>query len=118
MAVLDRDVLRKLERLKPGLAGKMVQSFLGHAPARIEACRAGVAGGDWVAVEHAAHGLKSSAGQLGADSLFDICGRLEATAPGGDAAAVSSLSAELEAVFARTVEALKEGEGGWNPRSA
>lgn len=114
--ILNRDVILQVEGIKPGLAGKLLDTFLGHAPGRYRDCRKGLESGDWRAVEDAVHSLKSSAGHLGAELLLDLCGRMEASAETGDGESVTAMAAEFESVYALTVEALERERQSWIPK--
>jgi two-component system, sensor histidine kinase and response regulator len=77
-AVGDIDALKRLERfggLK--LRQELTTLFLQEAPARIAAARSALAGGDAEALRAMAHMLKSSAGQMGALRVQQLCERLE-----------------------------------------
>ena len=70
-----------LDRLRlaggDALAMKIIGLFLHHAPLRLTTARDAAASGDADALEQATHALKSSAGQVGAERLADICRQLE-----------------------------------------
>jgi HPt (histidine-containing phosphotransfer) domain-containing protein len=107
-----------VEALKAGLAGKLLDAFLGHAPGRFASYQGGLRTGDWTAVEGAAHSLKSSSGHLGADQLLVLCDRLESAAESGDGETVRSLSGEFESVYARTIAAMEEERKRWPPAAS
>jgi HPt (histidine-containing phosphotransfer) domain-containing protein len=67
---LDGSALERLTRIGgEKLVTQMIMLFLQHGPERIEQAVTGYASGDMRAIEHAAHSLKSSAGNLGASRL-------------------------------------------------
>ncbi len=81
----------------PDLLLKMVDSFLKQVPQRIEAIRGGLAGGDLSAVHIAAHTLKSSAAQLGAEEMRGLCAEIEARAHAKEGDGIAALLGKLEA---------------------
>ncbi|MDB5106914.1 MAG: Multi-sensor hybrid histidine kinase [Fibrobacteres bacterium] len=111
--LFNRNMILQVEEIKAGLAGRLLEAFLGHAPGRYQAYREGLRIGDWKAVEDAAHSLKSSAGQLGAERLLDVCASLEAKAEAADAEGVSGLTGEFDTIYAGTLAALEEERRVW-----
>ena len=84
-----------LDRLRlaggDALAMKIIGLFLHHAPLRLTTARDAAASGDADALEQATHALKSSAGQVGAERLADICRQLEERARMKEVAGASAL---------------------------
>lgn len=78
------------------LLRKLVLLFREQMRIRGEAMRSAAAKGDAQAARQAAHALKSSAAQLGATGLRDICQRVESAAIDGDTAAFTSAIAEID----------------------
>jgi HPt (histidine-containing phosphotransfer) domain-containing protein len=77
-AVGDVDALKRLERFGGfKLREELTTLFLQEAPSRIAAARTALASGDAGSVRAVAHMLKSSAGQMGALRMQQICERLE-----------------------------------------
>ena len=68
----------------PKLVRGMIELFLGNAPGRVVEARAALDSGDAAALRTALHGLKSSAGQLGAITVFNACEAGEDLASLGD----------------------------------
>lgn len=97
------------------LLARLIDSFLLHAPPRVETTRTGERTGDLETVARATHSLKSTAGNLGARRLQFLAERIESLAAAQDAAAVSALLGELEAVFDATRVALSERREGIAP---
>lgn len=65
----------------------MIELFQGAAPARVADAREALDCGDAAALRAALHGLKSSAGQLGAISVYQACVTGEELASRGDLSA-------------------------------
>jgi two-component system sensor histidine kinase/response regulator len=89
----DADALARLERfggLK--LREELTTLFLDEAPECIASGRAAFASGDVAGVRAMAHSLKSSAGQMGARRMQEICERIESQDDPADfASALSAL---------------------------
>jgi len=97
------DQLRKLEaRGKVGLVSRIVQTYLSSSDEIMSNLRAAVHDENAEALARAAHTLKSSSAQMGAEQLSALCKELEALGKEGsleDAAGlVAQISAELEEV--------------------
>jgi HPt (histidine-containing phosphotransfer) domain-containing protein len=93
----DVDALKRLERFGGSrLREELTTLFLQEAPTRIASARAALAGGDVQGVRAVAHMLKSSAGQMGAVGMQQICERLEDPAlPQDLSRALTNLDDEL-----------------------
>jgi HPt (histidine-containing phosphotransfer) domain-containing protein len=91
------------------LAKKMIDLFLTSAPARVAAIHEGNATGDLEIARAAAHSLKSSAGQLGAVALQDLCRQIEDAATRKDAPAVAALVPPLDTELAAAESWLRSG---------
>lgn len=113
--VLDRGALARLvEWGGEGLRAKMIDLFLEHAPTRLAEIREGFGEGNAERVERGAHSLKSSAGNVGATQLQEICQEMEARASDGELAGLDGLLPELERACSEALEALRavrDGEG-------
>jgi HPt (histidine-containing phosphotransfer) domain-containing protein len=97
---MDRQALDRLRRFGGSrLIRGMIRTFLDAAPERVVAARRALAAGDTVGVAQAAHALRSSAGQLGAVGLQELCAEVERRAGAGE-------------ITAALVEALGEGLAG------
>ncbi len=93
------------------LVQRMVELFIKNVPARVLAARQALDKGDASGVEHAVHSIKSSAGNIGAESLMDLAGRAERAAEGSLAPETSALiEAVDEAVQATCTQLQKELE--------
>ena len=76
------------------LMREMSAIFIAALTERVDAARHAVVADDARALALAAHSLKSSCGQFGANSAARVCGEVEAAALGGATAA--SLAADVE----------------------
>jgi HPt (histidine-containing phosphotransfer) domain-containing protein len=107
--VLDGVALERLKSLGgPELLAQMIDLFLEHGSERLRAALAGERSGDRGAMERAAHSLKSTAGNLGAQALQRSAQAIELSAPTADERALTGLMRDLEARFAEARTALEE----------
>ena len=85
--VIDRTALEAIRGLQsdaaPRLLAQVVQIYFESAPALIEQLRAGMSASNYAAIRAAAHTLKSSSANLGANTLADLCRRVELAARAG-----------------------------------
>jgi len=94
--------LARLEELGgTAFVREMVGLFLDTTPQRLQAARDGLATGNLEAVERAVHSLKSSAGNLGADEVQDLAGRIEPLAEARQGESIPALMRQLEDAVAR-----------------
>ena len=89
------------------LVTKMVQLFLENAPERGRQIRSGVESGDLKGVERGAHSLKSSAANLGAESVRSLARVMEEQAERGHAEGLDSLLERLEAALDHACDELR-----------
>jgi HPt (histidine-containing phosphotransfer) domain-containing protein len=90
-AVLNSSVLERIRKAGgEALLDRLVDCFLSYGPERFEKLTAAIQGGDWAGVEFHAHALKSSAGNVGARSLFALLGEIETAAGQGKTAVVAA----------------------------
>jgi HPt (histidine-containing phosphotransfer) domain-containing protein len=94
------------------LLGQMVRLFLENSPTRMEQIRSGVEGGDLKEAERAAHSLKSSAANLGAEELRTLAADIERTAGTRDPESVRALLGSLNTAYAKAIAALETVEKG------
>lgn len=92
------------------LATQMLELFLKHGPERITAAESGYASKDMRAVEHAAHSMKSSAGNIGASRMMNAAAALEALAEAGAVTQdeVAALRTEYDAAIQAATAKLAE----------
>ncbi len=88
------------------LVRKMVATFLDFAPIKVGEVTAGLAAGDLDATADAAHALKSSAGNVGSDPLFEAALATERAARGGDWEGAQAHARALVAAFEAVAAAL------------
>jgi HPt (histidine-containing phosphotransfer) domain-containing protein len=107
--VLDEEALERLKSLGgTELLAQMIDLFLEHGAERMQAALAGERNGDRALMELAAHSLKSTAGNLGAQALQHAAEAVERVAAGAEQLALADLMRELEARFAEACAALEQ----------
>jgi HPt (histidine-containing phosphotransfer) domain-containing protein len=109
--VLDEAALVRLRRIGgPDLVRRLIELYLSNVEDRIGTLTRGVAEGDAVQVELAAHTMKSSAGNVGAIRLQHTAEALELSAGSGviDDQLVARLVHEHEESAAALRQALEE----------
>lgn len=89
------------------LQRKMLDLFLSGAPERIDQIREGLGSGDWEGAERAAHTLKSSAGNVGAQRLQMRAQEAEGLAEKEQTAELLDLIPSLEEELQSACDALK-----------
>jgi HPt (histidine-containing phosphotransfer) domain-containing protein len=109
-------IQRLLEAGGPALLKQMIGLFLQNTPLRIAAAVAGEKAGDWLAVERAAHSMKSSAGYLGFPGLSEQAARIEELAVQRRGDEIRPLIQELSDAFPAVGELLRKmAEGASAP---
>lgn len=103
-----------LDRLKEWggdkLAAQMVRLFLKNSGTRMDQIRAGVSTDDPDEAERGAHSLKSSAANIGAETLRTLATRMESASLDSDVAGMKTLLPELEAAYAAAMAELESIE--------
>jgi signal transduction histidine kinase/DNA-binding response OmpR family regulator len=89
------------------LVDKVIRAFFADAPARIDQMRQAASAGDAEALRKAAHAMKSSSANVGAEGLAALCKQIETIGRGGSADGALSPIAAAEAELARVVRALE-----------
>jgi HPt (histidine-containing phosphotransfer) domain-containing protein len=92
----------------PELLVDLIQMFLDDAPKKVEAIQTGLRGGDFEAMERAAHSLKGSSGNLGAKLLQDACEQMQLASRQHAAGQLAPIAATIESTFADAAVALRE----------
>ena len=111
--VLDESALDRLREWGGDkLLGQMIGLFLANAPVRMAQIRRGSETGDVAEAEKGAHSLKSSAANLGATRVRELCAEIERSAAEGDGNRVNELLPSIEAAFADAIATLKTVKEG------
>jgi HPt (histidine-containing phosphotransfer) domain-containing protein len=106
-STIDQEALARLRRFGGDkLLRDMIDLFAQHGPERVVAARAGFETADSVVVKAALHALKSSAGQLGALAVQELCATGEMRAAKGDLSDMSSILVRLEDELRRALTVL------------
>jgi len=109
---LDPTVIASLRQLtppgEPDVLQEVLQLFLDDVPARIARLRGAWETGNAPEVQRAAHSLKGSAGNIGANALLAVCRDLDEQSRAGDLSNAAALVASLEAEFGRVEAEIRE----------
>ena len=85
---LDPAVVERLRQLttagEPDVLAEILTVFLKEVPRRIDRLKAAWRDGHAAEVQRAAHSLKGSAGNIGADAMFVVCREIDDRARTGD----------------------------------
>ena len=101
------EAIRKLAGPRDAsLVNQVIGAYLADTPPRFGQLRAAAEAGDAEALRQAAHALKSSSANVGAEQLAALCKELEMLGRGGGGDGVRPLVARAEAEVARVVAAL------------
>lgn len=109
---LNQETLATLRSYSaPGMdfVAEVVGAFMGTVDPYLAQIDAAVAAGDCEGVHRAAHPLKSSSMQVGAEAVSEVCKRLEAAGRSGQTAGLVEMNQQLRACWAR-VKPLLEAE--------
>jgi len=110
--LLDADALDNLRSLRmqgePDPLAELVELFLSDTPSRIEQLHAALKNSAAHDLEAAAHSLKGSAGNLGAQTIAAACGRIMQAARAGDLAPLAPFVKSVEADFEKVKPLLLE----------
>jgi HPt (histidine-containing phosphotransfer) domain-containing protein len=103
------DILQELgaEELSD-LLMELVGTFKGDTEVRLQMLREAVAAGDVESVRKAAHSMKGSAAQMGADDIASACREIETAVDEGCADRLQELAAHVEQLFAVTRRAMDQ----------
>ena len=88
------------------LVQKVVAAYVGDAPARLAQLQAAAAAGDADALRRAAHALKSSSANVGAEQLSALCREIESLGRSGSVEAAKTLLTGVESQLPRVLAAL------------
>jgi HPt (histidine-containing phosphotransfer) domain-containing protein len=105
-----------LERLREWggekLAGQMVRLFLKNSGTRMDQIRSGVGSSDLQEAERGAHSLKSSAANIGAETLRTMATRMESAALDDRVEDARALLPQLESAYDHAMKELEIIEKG------
>ena len=105
--VLDRAVIETLRHLttpgEPDVLTEVLQLFLTEVPRRMDRLRNACAAGNIEEVYRAAHSLKGSAGNIGAQRMMGVCRQLDEMGRAGDLTDAAPLLAALGIEYERVV---------------
>jgi len=114
MGTADSDAIDPLalERLRriggEALLSNIVALFTSHAEPALKEAASSLESGDFDSVQRIAHALKSSAGNLGAQQMQSLAGRIEQLAEIREARQIQPLLTDLEAAYRRAKARLAE----------
>lgn len=89
------------------IADDLIDLFLKYVPTKVADAVASEKSGDFVSVERAVHSIKSSAGNIGAEVLFQIADEIEQLISEHDNASIPPRMRQLEAAFAQLLPRLE-----------
>ena len=113
---LDPEALQRLHRLGGNaFVCRMIDLFLDYTGLKIIEARAARDTGNYLAVEKAAHPLKSSAGNIGAGRIQTLAAQIEELAKQGPSEALNAALDELAQAFATVKPELEEKRRGFAP---
>jgi HPt (histidine-containing phosphotransfer) domain-containing protein len=111
LSPIDPDAIANLRELNPGDNGEFLREIVGiyieDTPKRIADLKACLASGDTSAFTRAAHTIKGSSANVGAQALKVVAERLEFLSRKEGLSAAAPLVAECEAEFARAASELR-----------
>ncbi|HEX8029997.1 MAG TPA: Hpt domain-containing protein [Vicinamibacterales bacterium] len=103
--VLNPAVLETLRQLtppgEPDVLNEVLTIFLQEVPPRIERLRTSWASGNIQEMQRAAHSLKGSAGNIGAQALHELCRQIDDKGRSGDLSGLPGLIDTLTAEFGK-----------------
>jgi HPt (histidine-containing phosphotransfer) domain-containing protein len=106
---VDETALARLRKIGGDrFLAQMIDLFLDHGAKMVAAARQAQRGGDLTTVERSVHSLKSSAGNLGAETVHTLAVRIEQLARANQFDAVATAVEELDAAFAQTRDTLQQ----------
>jgi|GEM_PF-593110 len=101
------DQIRALQREgMPDLVDKVINLYFQETPHLMQAIQDAIARGDAGALKKAAHSLKSSSANLGADALAELCKTLELMGRANTIENADDIAAKMGAEYSRVLAAL------------
>jgi histidine phosphotransfer protein HptB len=111
LPIIDPDSIANLRDLNPGDGGAFLREIVGiyieDTPLRIAELRKFLAAGDVASFTRAAHTIKGSSANVGAQVLRSVAERLERISRTEGLASVAPLIGECESEFARAAAELR-----------
>ncbi|MGB1658691.1 MAG: Hpt domain-containing protein [Longimicrobiales bacterium] len=108
LQVIDTQALERLKEWGGDkLAGQMVRLFLKNSGVRMDQIRAGVRDEDHEQAEHGSHSLKSSAANVGAETLRQLATQIETAALEHDFDRLRETLPEIEAAYDAAIAELQ-----------
>ena len=92
---------------QPDLIRRLILIYLDIAPKMIEKIDAGIAGGDNEQVAFAAHSLKGSSAELGAEQMAELSQQINTVAKDGDRETLLQLAKDLSRCYTESKAALE-----------
>jgi HPt (histidine-containing phosphotransfer) domain-containing protein len=106
---IDQQAVARLRRFGGDkLLGDMIDLFAQHGPERLAAAQAAFSIRDAAVVKAALHALKSSAAQLGASVVYQLCSDGEGQAASGDLSRIEPVLVRLDEELPRALAALDD----------
>ncbi len=112
LMVINPDRLQEVAMGDDEFLCELIDLYLNDAPLQVEALRDAVSSQDGAAVLAAAHKLKGSCGNVGADGLVALCQRLEASGKASRLQELPDLLQQLSREFEEVNEALHSVKTG------
>ena len=110
--IVDLDAIASLRDLNPGDNGEFLREIVGiyfeDTPKRIAEMKACLASGDVATFTRAAHTIKGSSANVGAQALRAVAERLEYASRKEGLGGLAALVAECEAQFGRAAAELRK----------
>lgn len=103
---IDQNIIRQLRELRDGLLLKIIELFRSSTPGLLQQLRDAAAANNADALYKTAHNFKNSAANLGLTELAAACRECEARAREGNLGQIDSQLAEVESLYAQSLQAL------------
>ncbi len=116
-AEINLDVLANLRESRPKLFERLLHTYLEHTPKAMDNLTNAMHARNMSALKMAAHSLKSSSANVGADKLSDLCRKLEQSALLEEVAACEPLARDAAAEAERVATALNAELKAFKERS-
>ena len=97
--MLDQEMINALKDMGPEIFTELVELYLEEAPNQLAEVRQQFETGDYEGMAATAHSFKGSSLNLGANSLAEICKKIELKGKKGDLKALEDLLAQLDLRF-------------------